>query len=167
MKRLAVTLGSLMLVAAVAYPVIAWGPRWGHGRHHMVDSWGYAGSYGTDYYDKRYRGMTQEKTSSMDRLRKEFFDETAKLRDEIWSKSNELDMQLNSPSPDTEKGKAVQKEVSELKAKLAEKELNFGLKTRRIAPNGGYAQGYDRDRGRHMRDYGWHMGGRGPGGYWN
>ncbi len=62
MKRFAVILGSLMLVATLVYPVIAWGPRWGHGGHHMIDSWGYGKGYGPESYDARYGGQYPEQT---------------------------------------------------------------------------------------------------------
>ena len=66
MKKLAVVLGSLMLVAAMAYSAAAWGPRWDRGGHHMMDSWGYSDSYGPDYNDRRYRSQNPEQTKRLE-----------------------------------------------------------------------------------------------------
>jgi len=62
MKKLAVVLGSLMLVAAMAYSAAAWGPRWDHGGNHMMDSSGYSDNYGSDYSDRRYRSQNPDQT---------------------------------------------------------------------------------------------------------
>jgi len=61
------------------------------------------------------------------------------------------------PDPDREKVKALQKELSDLRAKIDEKRLNYELEARKIIPDdqraGRYGRGY----------YGRHMGGYGPG----
>jgi zinc resistance-associated protein len=150
MKRLAMILGIVVLVGAVAVPVFAWGPGWGWG-HHMMGYWGsgpgYAGSY---------ENLTSEQRSQLDTLNSKFYDETAGLRNQVWTKNSQLDSILNRPNPDLEKAKALQKEISELRAKLDEKRLSYELEARKIAPQeqlgGAYAGGY-----------GYHMGGFGPG----
>ena len=38
MKTLGTILGIMLLVAALAVPVLAWGPGWGKG-HHMMGYW--------------------------------------------------------------------------------------------------------------------------------
>jgi len=97
----------------------------------------------------------------LDKLYQRFYDETAQLRDEIWAKSEELNIVLSSPSPDAEKAKALQKEISDLRAKLAQSRINLRLEQRKITPKGYYGRRYGRgSRGHHMRGYG-------PGGCWN
>jgi len=161
MKRLITIIGILALVGAVAVPVMAWGPGWGWG-HHMMGSWGNDSGYGRNYY----RNITSEQKSKLDTLDRKFNDEIRDLQDQIWTKSRELDIALNSSDPDFEKAKAFKKEISELRAKLDEKTLNYEIKVRKIVPDQrlGYAYGggYDHYMGR----YG-HGTGYGPGNCWD
>ena len=177
MKRLIALLGILVLVGAIAVPVLAHGPGWGKG-HHMGWSggpgYGYCGDYGPGTGN-----ITEEQRTQLDTLNKKFYDETAQLRNEMWTKSRELSALLNSANPDAEKARALQKEITGLRAQLAEKRLDFELEERKIAPDTrhgsgygrgygqGYGRGYGRGYGHHMGGYGHHMGGSGPhmGGY--
>jgi zinc resistance-associated protein len=156
MKRLTTLLGTLVLVAGLAVTVFAWGPDWGMGTH-MMGYWGggpaYGGSYGT---------LTPDQRSRLDALNSKFYNETNSLQNEIWTKSAELNSVLNSPNPDLEKARALQKEISELQAKLNEKQLNYNLEARKVAPgDGGYGGWY----GHHMGFA--YNGGYGPGACWN
>lgn len=173
MKRLITLFGILVLVGAVAVPVLAHGPGWGRG-HHM----GWGGGPGQGYcgdYGPGASNLTEEQRTKLDTLNKKFYDETAQLRNEMWTKSRELSALLNSANPDAEKARALQKEITGLRAQLAEKRLDFELEERKIAPDTrygsgygrGYGQGYGRGYGHHMGGYGHHMGGSGPhmGGY--
>ena len=151
MKRFAMILGVLVLVGAVTLPVFAWGPGWGWG-HHMMGYWGaYPGS------TEDYGNLTSEQRNQLNALDRKFYDETADLRNQIWTKSSEVDSILNTANPDLEKAKALQKEISELRARLDEENLNYQLEAHKIVPQGqsgeAYAGGW----------YGHHMGGFGPG----
>jgi len=115
--------------------------------------------------DRGYDRLTEEQRSKSDELYRKFSDKTAKLRDEIWAKSAALDTLLNSANPDATKAKAIQKEISDLRARIAQERINFELEGRKIAPELRSDRGY---QGRHMRGhghgmgYGQHMGGYGP-----
>jgi len=165
MKKLVIVLGSLMLIAAIAYPAFAHGPGWGRG-HHMMGAWGGGPGCSADY-ERDYGNLTPEKRTQLDDLNKKFNDDTATLRNELWTKSEELGTLLNTSNPDEGKLKALQKEISELRAKLSEKRLDYELEARKIAPEGTYARGYGRGYGGHMRGYGHHRGDYGPGSCWN
>jgi Spy/CpxP family protein refolding chaperone len=170
MRKILTIVGAVVLVAAIAIPVLAHGPGWGRG-HHMM---GYSeGGPGYCWQSGRgYDRLTDEQRSQLDKLYQRFYDETAQLRDEIWAKSEELNIVLSSPSPDAEKAKALQKEISDLRAKIAQERINLRLEERKIAPKGYYGRRYGRGyRGHHMRGhgpgtgYGHHMRGHGPGGW--
>jgi zinc resistance-associated protein len=162
MKRLTTIIGILVLAGAVAVPVMAWGPHWVRG-HHMMGYWGSGPEYGRGDYGN----LTSEQKSSLDALDRKFYEETRDLRDQIWTKSRELDSVLNSSNPDLDKAKALQKEISDLRAKLDEKTVTYELEARKIAPDQRLGHGYGRGYGYHMGPYG-HMMGYGPGGYcWN
>ena len=163
MKRLTTIIGILVLAGAVAVPVMAWGPRWGGG-HHMMGTWGSGSEYGRGDYGN----LTSEQKSSLDALDRKFYEETRELRDQIWSKSRELDNVLDNSNPDLDRAKGLQKEISDLRAKQDEKMVTYELEARKIAPDQRVGYGYSRGYGDHMGQYGGHMMGYGQGGYcWN
>ena len=125
--------GIVVLVAAIAIPVLAHGPGRGRGRHMMDYGQGDPG-YGCEG-DRGYDRLTEEQRSKSDELYRKFSDETAQLRDEIRAKSSELDTLLNSATPDAGKAKALQKEISDLKTKLDEERLNYKLEARKNNPD--------------------------------
>ena len=73
---------------------------------------------------------------------------------------------LNSSTPDLEKAKGLQNEISDLRAKLDEKTLTYELEVRKIVPDQRLGYGHGDWDGHHMGTYG-HMMGYGPGYCWN
>lgn len=165
MKRLAVVFGIVMLVLALSYPVIARGPEQGRG---YGAKGGRGGGPGSCWGEGRgYGNLTDEQRTQLDKLHQKFRDETAALRTKIWTQSGELKILLGTSDPDAAKAKALQKEISNLRAKMGEKRITLVLEARKIAPEARIGRGYDMGFGRHMGGYGHHRGGRGPGGCWN
>jgi len=163
MKRLLAILGSVVLVAALAMPLFAHGPGWARGRH-MI---GTRGS-GTDYcgqYERGYGNLTKEQRSQLEELARKFYNETAKLRNEIWAKSIELNSLLNIADPDPEKAKTLQKELGELRTKMDEKRLAYKLEALKILPESLSSGSYGRGYGHHMGGFG-HGIGHGPWSCW-
>ena len=158
MKRLAVILGSVMLVGAIAYPVFAWGPGMGRGQGQGMSGNRSGGPGSCWRYDRGYSNLTQEQQNALGQLNEKYFNETEPLRNEIRTKSDEMNTLLNAPDPDAEKAKALQKEIIDLRGKMAEKRLDFRLEARKINPDArfgrGYGKGYGRGYGRHMKGYG-------------
>ena len=148
MKRLAMVLGAVALVGVVAVPVFAWGPglSWGH---HMMGYWGNG---------PESANLSPAQESKLDALDRKFYDDTTDLRNQIWTKSRELDVALNSINPDLEKTKALQKEISELQANLDEQTLAYELEARKIVPDQRLGYGYGAGYGRHMGPYAGGMG---------
>jgi len=172
MTRVTKILGITLLVGALAVPVFAWAHGWGRG-HHMMDSWGSGPGYHSDY-ESGYRNLTEEQRTQLEQLDRKFYDETADLRNEIWAKSADLNTLLNGSNPDSEKVRALQKELGDLRAKLDEKRLNYELEARKIDPEPRFGRRYGRGNyGHHMggfgrgMGYGLHMRGYGPGSCWN
>jgi len=166
MRRILTILGSLLLVAFIAVPAFAHGP--GRGKaHHRMRYWkgdpGYCRHYGG-----AYENLTEEQRSQLEKLSKGFHDTTALLRTEIGAKSAELTDLLNSPKPDPEKAKTLQKEISDLKAKMAQDRIDFRLEARKIAPELRLGRRYGKDYSPPGRGsgpgYGRHMKGREPAG---
>jgi zinc resistance-associated protein len=151
MKRLVVTLGVLMVAAALAVPVMAWGP--GFGRE----------GFGPGDCPRGNRGapnLTDEQKKALGDLRDRFLTETKDLRAQLQDKHEEMDALLDGAAPDAAKAKALQKEISDLRAKLADKRLDFQLEARKISPEAGMKLG--RGYGRGMKGFG--PGPYGPGG---
>ncbi len=162
MKRLTMILGILMLVGAVAVPVMALGPDWGWGwGHHMMGYWDSGPGYGRDYGN-----LTSDQENRLNTLDRKFYEESRDLRNQIWTKSEELDAVLNSATPDLDKAKELRKEISELRSQLDEKNFAYELEARKIAPDVGPGYGYG--YGHHMMGpyYGRGMA-YGPGNCWN
>jgi zinc resistance-associated protein len=166
MRRVTKMLVVALLIGALAVPVVAWSNGWGRGRHMMGYGQGGPGYCGQDR--RGYENLTEGQRSQLDKLHQKFYDDTAQLRDEIRAKSAELDTLLNSSNPDAERAKALQKEISDLRARIAQNRINLELEERKVAPE----LRSDRDyHGDHMGGYGHgmghgdHMGGHGPGGW--
>ena len=158
MKKIGTIAGTIILVAAIAVPVFAYGPRWtpDHGRGYRSAGPGYCRNY-----DRGYENLTPEQRDQLGTLSQRFYEENAQLRNEIRKKRIDLDTALNSAAPDAEKAKALQKEISDLKAKLAQNRIDFHLEAKKIAPDvragRDYGKGYGyygKRYGRPMRDFG-------------
>jgi Spy/CpxP family protein refolding chaperone len=156
MKKLATTLGILFLIGVLAAPVFAYRGGWG----------GWSRGPGSCWQDNRaYGNLTESQNAELDRLEQKFSNDTAKLRDEIWTKSEELNTLMNAADPDVKKVRALQKEITGLRAEMDRQRIDFELKARKITPNNGYARGYSRGYGRHMMGYGGGYG-HGPNHWW-
>ena len=160
MRRLTLLIGILLLAGVMSVPVVALSQGWGWG-HPMMGYWGNSPGYG-GYYGN----LTSQQRSKLDTLTQKYYDETRGLQDQIWTKSGELNALLSSANPDMDKAKALQKEISDLQAKMDEQTLTYQLEARKIAPDQrlGYGYGW---YGHHMGAYGRGMGyGYGPGYCW-
>ena len=131
------------------------------------------------------QNLTDEQRGQLDTLRQEFIDRTAPIKNEIWSKKAQINTLMSTSNPDAEKVRALQKEISDLKAQLAQERIDFQLETRKINPDARFGAGYGRGgfgpqkRGRGPgygnncplweggRGPGWQRGGFGPGSCWN
>lgn len=162
MKKLITILGITLLSGLLVVPVIAWAQGWGWGGGHMMGNWG----RGPGAYDQDGRGygpaLAQEQQEQLTALDRKFYDETRDLRDKLWDKSAELNAALAVSDPDAAKVTGLQKEVSDLRAKLDERRVAYELEVRKIAPETRYGRGYG--RGGYGMGPGM-MGGYGRGGY--
>lgn len=168
MKKLGMTLAIGVLITSLAIPVFARGRGMGG---HMGGSWG-GGPGSCGQYDRDYGYQNPEQRNRQEQRDEAFYRDTAEIRNQIRTKSAELDNLLNSPNPDLERARSLQKEISELEAKMDEKTLNHELEERKRNPEARSGSGYGWGYGPSMRgfgpgmDYG-HMGDYGPGMGWN
>lgn len=173
MKRLLTAAGIVALVAALAIPALAQGPGWGRGR--MMQ--GYGPGYGQQGAYGGWDKLTDEQRDQVSKLQQKFYDDTAQLRSQIVAKRSELNILMSTSNPDVQKARALQKDLSDLQAKMAQERLNFQLEIGKIDPDARLGLGYGRGMwgpGRGMGGYGgygpgmgWHRGEFGPGHCWN
>ncbi len=132
MKKIGSVVVIGLLIAAVAVPVMAWGPeRGGSGGYGggPGSCWRHGGGYGAD--------LTPDQEAKLDTLEQQFENDTQALRNNIRSKARELDTLIGSENPDPEKASALQKELSSLRAEMEQKRLSFRLSRKEIAPTQG------------------------------
>jgi len=147
MRKVLMTLGILFMVGILAAPVFA--HRWGRGEDRAYGGPG-AGPCWVEGGD-----ITDSQQVELDKLHEKFVNDTAKLREDIWNKSAELDSLLDSSNPDATKVRTLQKEISDLKAKMADNRVDFELEARKIAPNARFGRGYGKGYGQgYGRGYG-------------
>ncbi len=153
MKRLAIGIGVSILVIALTAPTFARG--WGRGGGNC---WRGNQAYGS--YDREREGQLNEFDQT-------FYDEMSALRNDMWAKSRELDDVLNSSNPDVDRAKEIQKEMSELRAKMDQKRLDYQLEARKNGSVLQFGKGYGRGFGPGRGGYGRGMGYGPMGGGWN
>jgi Spy/CpxP family protein refolding chaperone len=174
MKKILATVGIPVLAALIAVPALAQGPGYARGRGMMGP--GPGDPRVGPGYGWAYDRLTDEQRGQLAELHQKHFDETARVRTELRAKQAELHILMNTSSPDLEKAKALQKEISELQGKMGQERINLYSEARKINPDlrfgrnwsrggkgfGPCGEGYGPGTGR-----GWKRGGYGQGPRWN
>jgi zinc resistance-associated protein len=138
MKRMFAVLGIIALIGMLSAPLFAQGPG-GKGTGPMGQ-----GNPNCPRYQASKSNLTDQQVKQLDALHQKFIDETAPIRTELCAKKGELRIMLTTSSPDKDKALALQKEISELKAKMAEARLNHLFEVRKIDPNATFGRGHGR-----------------------
>lgn len=141
MKRALTIIGIVLLVAAIAVPVVAQGP--GSGRGRMMQGYG----PGEPCEGPRWAWddkLTDEQRTQLDKLHQKFFDDTAAVRSQMAAKRSELQILMNTSNPDFEKAKALQKELSDLRAKLGQERIKLFAEEKKINPDARFGMGWGR-----------------------
>jgi len=156
MKISAVIITIFFLTVAFAVPtVVAQETGWGMGRRMMNNRM--MNNQGVRDKDN----LTTEQREQLEKAHKAFIDGTTDLRNNLRTKNAELTNLLSSAEPDANKAKALQKEISDLQANLAQKRLELRLEVLKINPDARYGHWQGR---RNMMGFGPRMGfGRGMG----
>jgi len=85
--------------------------------------------------------LNEDEIKKIDEQRKAFFEATDDLRRSIYSKRLELKSEFVKKAPDAKKAGDIQKELSTLKAELAQKRIEHQIEMKKINPNAG--MGFD------------------------
>jgi len=156
MKQIATIFGIMILSVALTAPVFAY--LAGGGGRGLGNCWQESG---------QFNDLTEDQRAALAKLEDQFYQDTTELRREIWSKSAELDRTMSVLEPDANKARVLQKEISELKAKMSEKKIGLELAANKIAPDGRCARRHGRGYIQHMRGCGRHDRGFGTGTCWD
>ena len=98
------------------------GSAWHHGGY-GAPGWGAFGN------------LSEEDTKKLDEERQAFFEATKDLRREVYQKRLELASEMAKQNPDPARAANVQKEISDTKARLAQKRLDHIFRVRKINPD--------------------------------
>ena len=127
---------------------------WGEGYGRMMGSgWHRGGGYDND--------LSDEQVAALQRQRAEFFKATEDVRQELEAKALALESELAKKDPDMSRAKALQKDISELRADLDQKRLEYDIQTGKSArgwgrghgPMMGYGYGPEMGYGHQGRGY--------------
>jgi zinc resistance-associated protein len=132
----------MVLVAAIAIPVMAQGPGAGRGR--MMQGYGPGDPANCPRYGALDDKLTDEQKTQLDKLHQKFFDDTAAARSQMAAKQSELGILMNTSSPDLEKAKALQKEISDLRGKMGQERIKLFAEERKINPDARFGMGWGR-----------------------
>lgn len=141
MKKTLTFAAVILLAGAVALPAFAFG-QMGKAGNRMNRS-GDGQDSGT-LQGNRHSNLTTEQREALEELRNEFHDETLSLRNDLRTKRTELTNIMSEQVPDEEEAKSVQKEISELKAEMAQRRIELKLKVLEINPDAHYNKGSGR-----------------------
>lgn len=126
MKRISI----LAVLAVFGLSALAFA-GWGNGSGHMMGSgWHRGGGYDGD--------LSNEQVAELERQRAEFFRATVDVRQELKAKALALESELAKEEPDVSRAKALQKEISELRADLDQKRLEYDIQAGKSARGWGH-----------------------------
>ena len=135
-KKLIIVLTMVGIIGLGTYAFAHWGGGYGNqgwmhggpGMHH-----GYFSGPGYGYPSD----LKEEEFKSLEKERAAFIKQTEKLRQSLYSKELELSSELLKENPDAGKAAGLQKEISDLEAKLDQKRIEHMINVRKINPNVG------------------------------
>jgi len=156
MKRIIAVVGIIGLIGMTAVPVLAYGPRGGGGMWNRGGGPANCPNYGGGYA-ARTANITEEQRTELGKLHQKFYDETAQTKNDLWAKRGQMRTLMNTSNPDETQVMALQKEIHDLKGKVAEARIKYQLEARKINPDARLGWGHDKG------GYGRHMKGGGPG----
>jgi len=139
---IATALFSLVFFASNAF-------SWGGG------GYGKRGGCGKGYNNQAMANLTDEQKSQLTDLRQKFIDETYETRSAMKAKHQDIQMLLETSSPDKAKLTSLSDEIMALKKSMHDKQIDYVLAAKKIAPE------------LDSRAFGHHRGGFGKGGGYN
>jgi hypothetical protein len=154
------SMAAFLIVVMAAGASADMGRGYGYrGQMHQGSGW-HHGGYGAPG-SGAFGNLSEEDIKKLDEERKVFFEATKDLRREVYQKRLELASEMARQNPDAARATAIQKEISDTKAQLAQKHMDHIFRVRKINPDLGMGFSGGGHMGFGMR----HRGMMGPGGY--
>ncbi len=103
------------------------------------------GSHMGWYGDRDDTGISRQQADKLDAARDSFYRETQDLRNRIDDQYAQIRSELSKENPDRARLQTLQKDLSKLESELNQKQLDYQLEVRKIAPElgrGYAAEGY-------------------------
>ena len=126
MKKIIMTLITVIAVTAFAASAFAFGPGWGRGHG------GGQCFYEPDTGALSKLNLTDEQTAKMNTLRETHLKDVKPLRDKMFSKRGDLRLLWLQQNPDQEKIVAVQKEIRNLRDQMQDKMTVYRLNVLKV-----------------------------------
>ncbi|HOS96905.1 MAG TPA: Spy/CpxP family protein refolding chaperone [Deltaproteobacteria bacterium] len=147
------TIVMVIVLALIAIPVMAQGPRFWQGERP-----GDCPRWERDWEGRGYGPagleLTQEQRDQIRKLRDAHIEKTRPLRDEMQKNMQELQTQMNSNTPDEKKIWDTQKRISSLRDQLQQERIRHQLSVKKVAPEANFRMNLG-------KGYGWYSGRRG------
>jgi Spy/CpxP family protein refolding chaperone len=140
---LGIGLGGLALAHYAGYGGY-WGHMMGPGYGGYMMGPGYGPGYGGSWYGSQASQLSPEQTKKLDQLGQKQWEETKGLREELFTKYQELQSLYAQPNPDQKAIDKLQKETFDLQQRLREKNFAFAQEADKIAPQSPGFYGYGR-----------------------
>lgn len=152
-KNWLVGLGAALVAGAIVSTALA-GPGWGGG-----PGWGAGGGPGACWRQVPAGELSPEQAQSLEQLRQQHFQEMASLREQAWTKGQELWKLRSQPGSDPEAISKLEREIFDIHSAMREKAFVYRQEVRKIDPSLWCGMGFGpRGMGRGMM---------GPGGWGN
>jgi zinc resistance-associated protein len=146
-SMLIITTVLIFTAAGIGLAHDGWGERagmMGYGDHMR----GYGGQMMGPGYGSGYGDVSKEDYNKLEAAREKFFEQTRDLRREVDEKRYAIENELAKETPDRDKIKALQNDISKLRSEWDDKALEHRLEVREMMPESSrgraYAGGYRR-----------------------
>jgi Spy/CpxP family protein refolding chaperone len=141
MRKYIFIIGILLLAAVLVFPLMAISEGTGTGNQTMATCMGKERGH---WMGRAASDLTAEQREQIKKLHEKFREDNADTRKQLMTKHFDLKTALNADKPDVDKAKAIQKEISDLNAKLAQKRIDLYQEIRKINPNARFRAGMER-----------------------
>lgn len=129
MKKTKATISLILIVSLITGTAYAWGQ--GKGRKFGR---GFAGEDCPRYGQQIESNLTQEQQDQLADLRQQFIDDTYPIRSEKIAKAQDMKMLMQTSNPDRAKLIQLSDEIFNLDKKLRDRQIDFQLEVKKIAP---------------------------------
>ena len=147
MRKYITITGLLLLAGVLAFPMFAVSQDAGMGKNMGKMMRMERGGEQMGAMRDQTSNLTAEQKTQIENLLKKFRDDNADTLKQLMTKHFDLNTVLGSDNPDAGKAKAIQKDISELNAKLAQKRIDLYIDMHKINPDAKFGRGMGRGFG--------------------